>query len=356
LIELERRHIFHLELILITTILLSLTAHRIGLVAGWGNLGGGVAQPIMGSVLFPAFTNVFDGNSEKSWRVICIIPAAITLIWGLIVSFISDDAPMGYYKDMKRNGTMDFLDLSAHFRNGWSDVNIWILYTQYACCFGVEIIMNNVLVLYYTSEFGLTTKDAAALAGLFGLMNIIFRFLGGWASDKMNLWNGTRGRLWLQTLLLLCEGALIVFFASSASLAVSVLKMCLFSVFVQAAEGSTYGIVPYLNVAVHGSVAGLVGGGGSAGGIVFALCFRSLSYRRAFEVMGIVVMASSVLSIFIKIPGHAGLISGEDSLVVIEKRTRHNRITAVPTSEAETDNNLKQPDIDGESNQNFGEA
>lgn len=41
-----------------------------GLVGGWGNLGGPATQLLMGSILFPAFTKVFDGNSEKSWRFV----------------------------------------------------------------------------------------------------------------------------------------------------------------------------------------------------------------------------------------------------------------------------------------------
>ena len=73
-----------------------------GIVAGWGNAGGAFAQIIMGAVLFPAFTNYYDGDRERSWHTICVIPAAIGLTRSLEVVFISDDAPMGYYKEMKK--------------------------------------------------------------------------------------------------------------------------------------------------------------------------------------------------------------------------------------------------------------
>ena len=59
-----------------------------GIVGGWGNLGGAWTQVFMGTILFPAFENYYDGDSEKSWRTICVIPASMALCWGLIVPFI----------------------------------------------------------------------------------------------------------------------------------------------------------------------------------------------------------------------------------------------------------------------------
>lgn len=50
-----------------------------------------------------------------------------------------------------------------------------------------------------------------------------------------------RGRLIVQTFLLLAEGALVLVFANSNSLASSIVIMIFFSFCVQAAEGSTYG-------------------------------------------------------------------------------------------------------------------
>ena len=44
------------------------------LVAGWGNLGGGVTQLVIGSVLFPLFKLMYDGDASKAWRTVCIVP------------------------------------------------------------------------------------------------------------------------------------------------------------------------------------------------------------------------------------------------------------------------------------------
>jgi len=296
-----------------------------GLVGGWGNLGGAWTQLMMGRILFPLFRDhVYDGDAEKAWRFICIIPAVVAFCFGCILPFISDDAPMGNYAEMKRNGAMDRLFMTTSLRSG-ATRNTWILYAQYACSFGVEIVMNNAAVLYYTEEFDLTTEEASTLGFIYGSMNIFARALGGLWSDRLNLTMGMRGRLWLQTLLLVGEGIMIIVFAYTKTLPGAIICMCIFSIFTQAAEGAIYGVVPYVSKLYTGSVAGLVGSGGNAGSVVYGIGFRSLPYRDAFVLMGSIVICSSLLSFGIRIPCHAGLISGEDNHAVISARERYLR-------------------------------
>lgn len=241
-----------------------------GIVGGWGNLGGAWTQIFMGSILFPAFERYY-GSAEKSWRVICVIPASIAFAWGLLLPWISDDAPMGNYAEMKKRGTMDRIVFTTSLRSGMTR-NTWILFIQYACCFGVELVMNNASVLYYNDKFGLETEDAAKIGFLYGAMNIFARALGGLFSDRLNIKTGMRGRLWLQTILLLCEGTMIIVFAFAQTLGGAIATMCIFSIFTQAAEGAIYGIVPYVHKLHTGAVAGFVGSGGNVGS---GTCHRS---------------------------------------------------------------------------------
>jgi len=294
-----------------------------GIVGGWGNLGGAWAQIFMGSILFPAFRDYY-GSAESSWRTICIIPASMAFVWGMVLPFICDDAPMGNYKEMKQAGTMDRVFFTRSLRSG-ANRNTWILFIQYASCFGVELVMNNVSVLYYNARFGLDTDQAATIAFLYGSMNIFARGLGGLISDKLNTRMGMRGRLWLQTIFLIMEGLLIVTFSFMQTLPAAVVTMCLFSIFTQAAEGAIFGVVPYISKLYTGAVAGVVGSGGNVGSVVFGLAFRSLEYNQAFLIMGSIVIASSFLSLGIKIPCHAGLIWGEDNHAVIQARERYLR-------------------------------
>lgn len=115
----------------------------------------------MGSVLFPLFKVFFDGDAEKAWRSVCVVPAVVTFATGVVVYMISDDAPKGNYDEMKKHGTMPEVSAAASFRRGALNLNTWLLFLQYACCFGVELTMNNAAALYFRDEFGQSTEKAA---------------------------------------------------------------------------------------------------------------------------------------------------------------------------------------------------
>jgi len=291
------------------------------LCGGWGNLGGGVTQLVMGSALFPLFKVFYDGDSEKAWRTVCVIPSVVAFATGIAIYYISDDAPKGNYKDLKRHGNMPEVSAAASFRSGAFNFNTWVLFLQYACCFGVELTMNNAAALYFKDEFGQSTESAAAIASIFGWMNLFARGLGGFASDKANARIGFRGRLWTQTILLAVEGGLVLVFAHTGSLAGAIVCMVFFSLFVQAAEGSTYGIVPYVDPPSTGSISGIVGAGGNTGAVGFGLGFRQLSYKKAFIIMGATIMGSAGLSVFLNIKGYAQLLWGSDAAVDKETGT-----------------------------------
>jgi len=173
--------------------------------------------------------------------------------------------------------------------------------------------MNNAAALYFKEVFDLTTESAAAIASIFGWMNLFARGVGGFVSDKFNAKMGMRGRLIWQTICLLGEGVMVLIFANTSKLGVAIFVMVIFSLFVQAAEGSSYGIVPYVDPPCTGSIAGIIGAGGNTGAVCFGFGFRQLPYYQAFMVMGGTILASSVLSVFVMIKGHAAMLWGSDS-------------------------------------------
>ena len=217
----------------------------------------------MGTILFPLFKLGMSPND--AWRSVCAVPAAFVLVWAGVMLFISDDAPKGNYAKLKRVGAMSKVSASTSFKAGGSHLNTWLLFVQYACCFGVELTMNNAAALYFRDTLGESVESAAAIASIFGFMNLFARGLGGWASDKLNQKYSMRGRLWVQLVLMMFEGAFIIVFSRTNDLAGAIITMTIFSVFVQAAEGSTYSIVPYVDPKNGGSVAGIVGAGGNVG-------------------------------------------------------------------------------------------
>lgn len=374
------------------------------LVAGWGNLGGGVTNLIMGSVLFPLFKKIFNetgydaddfdrlcggvdvdvdvgvndstnavsnaGQSlvshnvlqnEMAWRTVCVVPGLISLFTAYSFLFHSDDSPKGNYHKRKKQGYISDVNVWAALRTSFQDFNTWLLFLQYGCCFGVEITVSNAAALYYKDNFGLTTEAAAAIASIFGWMNLFARGLGGFLSDMCNAWDGMRGRLAWQSTCLLCEGLAILLFSYSENLLSSILSMALFSLFVQATEGSTFGIVPYVNPQITGSIVGVVGAGGNVGGIFFGLIFRhyDTNARKAFTLMGLCVMVSSILSAFVRIRGHAGLVCGKDAPEVrtgLRHRQRDHHRAPPPPPQRRVEELEASPVLDGkrDCSDNFG--
>jgi NNP family nitrate/nitrite transporter-like MFS transporter len=172
--------------------------------------------------------------------------------------------------------------------------------------------MNAAATRYFRIEFGLSAEASAAIAGIFGWLEFFARPLGGIASDLANSRSGMRGRLWVQSAALLLEGALILVFAGCRTLAGSIAALVVFSLFVKAAKGSTFAIVPYVSPLNMGSVIGIAGSGGNMGAIAIDFLFQGLSYRGALVCLGGIVMASSALTALIWIRGHRRLFFGVD--------------------------------------------
>ena len=307
------------------------------LVAGWGNLGGGVTQIVMGSLLFPLFKIIYGGNdssqmdadefdrpSDLAWRTVCVVPAIISLAVSYAVIKYADDGPKGNYSKQSRQGYRNQVSACDNIRVAASDRNTWILFIQYGCCFGVEITMINAAALYFKEVFGQSTESAAAIASIFGWMNLFARGVGGFTSDTISAKYGMRGRLWVQVIALILEGVFLVLFGRADTLAGAICVMIVLSIFVQSAEGSTYGIVPYIDHSVTGSIAGVVGAGGNVGGVAFSMIFREYDYEKSFWLMGSISAVSAIFSLGFIIRGHAALCGGGDSDSVRKRRTDHN--------------------------------
>jgi MFS transporter, NNP family, nitrate/nitrite transporter len=288
------------------------------ITAGWGNLGGGVTQVVTGSLLFPLFKVFFDGDSEMAWRTCTIVPAFVAFVTGIAMYYYSDDSPKGNYNDLKKHGTMPEVSAYSSFRSGAVNFNTWILFLHYACSFGVEITMNHAAASYFKDEFGQSTERAAAIASIFGFMNIFSRPSGGLFSDMMNKSMGMRGRLWLQAVILAVQAVFVLVFASSHELGGAIAVMVFFSYFAQAACGTTYGIVPYVDPPSTGSVSGIVGAGGNCGAMGFGFAFRQLSYKKAFQIMGYSIFGAAASTALISIKGTSSLFWGKDDVFLLK--------------------------------------
>merc|ERR1712036_192599 len=119
---------------------------------------------------------------------------------------------------------------------------------------------------------------------------------GGYFSDLANAKLGMQGRIIVHTLYLLAEGAILVIFSRVDSIAHAIITLVLFSCCVQAAEGTTYAIVPYVAPKALGSVSGVVGAGGNVGAVVWGLMFMfGDSGKTGSRNLGIIIMGAGSL-------------------------------------------------------------
>lgn len=270
--------------------------------AGWGNLGGGVTQMAMPLVFAAVLT--FGADKFLGWRLAMVVPGVALFLTGIAYYFLTQDAPDGNYRELRERGEMEPARGSgwASFKLAAKDYRVWALFVIYAACFGVELTINNVAALYYFDHFKLDIKTAGLIAGLFGLMNIFARTLGGVFSDKVAVRGGLKGRVWFLGVVILLEGIALMIFAGMETLFFAIPAMIIFSLFVQMSEGATYGIVPFMNKKALGAVAGIVGAGGNAGAVAAGFLFRaeSLTTQEALFYLGATVAACSVLALAVQ--------------------------------------------------------
>lgn len=269
--------------------------------AGWGNLGGGTTQILM-PLIFAGML-MLGVNEALGWRLAMVVPGIVMFITGIGYWFLTQDAPDGNFSDLRARGELPEAtgenSATQSFLAAAKDIRVWALFIVYGLCFGVELTINNIAAIYFFDKFDLTLAMAGMIAGLFGLMNIFARTLGGVFSDLFAKQSGLKGRVRWLFIALVCEGIALVAFSQMHILSLAIGIMLVFSLFVQMAEGATFGVVPFINKKALGAVAGIVGAGGNVGAVSAAFLFRSesLSYQQGLFYLGVtvLVLASCVL-------------------------------------------------------------
>jgi len=254
---------------------------------GWGNLGGGITNMIM-PLIFAVIVG-FGYTAAEAWRYAMVIPGLLLLVMAWLYYNFTQDTPEGNYDApgyKQKTATQTDWSILADWR-------VWSLTLAYAVCFGMEITFDGIAALHFTDTFGLSLSSAGFWAGIFGMMNLFARALGGIAADKINKKYGIRGKGLLLALFLMLEGAGIILFAHAGSLEMAIISMLGFALFLKMANGTTYAITPFINEKNVGMVSGIVGAGGNAGGMLFGFLFKaeSITYVQAFQYIGFVVIA-----------------------------------------------------------------
>lgn len=152
----------------------------------------------------------------------------------------------------------------------------------YAVTFGGELAMLSMLPTFFGTTWHLGVASAGAVAGTFGLMNLVTRPGGGIASDLSG-----RRRAVLVAALVGVAGGFAVMSRSGAAwpVAAAAAVGLVASACLQAGSGATFAVVPQIAPRLGGQVAGLVGAYGNIGGIVWLFLLLYLTPQRLFAVM-----------------------------------------------------------------------
>jgi len=196
-----------------------------------------------------------------------------------------------------------------------------VLGACYFCSFGAELAINSILGTYYTANLahlqpGLGATTPLNWAAMFGLMNALFRPLGGVVSDL--LYKATGHNLWAKKTIVhaysIIAGAFLVAIGVTNPHDLATL-VCLigvgFAFFLEGANGLVFSLVPHVHPYANGVVSGFTGASGNLGGIIFAIIFRFethtvnrvagvSNYAKSIWIIGVIIMCVNVAVCWIR--------------------------------------------------------
>lgn len=205
----------------------------------------------------------------------------------------------------------------------------------YFCSFGAELAINSILGAYYVLNFkNLSLQKSGDWAAMFGLLNVVFRPIGGAVSDLLYKYTGSlwAKKAWLHTCALMSGVFLILIgklnphgFGTAKSHTAFDNHSEMFGLvaglafFIEAGNGANYSLVPHVHPYANGIISGFTGAAGNLGGIVFAIIFRfttkgqgklqTNNYSKAIWIIGVITICVNVAVMWIR-PIPKGQVGG----------------------------------------------
>jgi MFS transporter, NNP family, nitrate/nitrite transporter len=281
--------------------------------AGWGNLGGGVAQMVMPFAV--ALLASLGHAASAAWRLAMLLPGVLMLVMSIAYLKLTQDSPGGAHEAREKSGRGTFLKAAR-------DARVWLLALAYGACFGVELTLHNVAATYFHDRFHLNAQQAGLVAGSFGVLAIFARALGGYLGDRAGRRFGSIGRARFLVLVLLAEGVGLLVFSRMGALVPAIVALLTFGLFVHMSAGATYAVCPFVRRDAVGAVSGIVGAGGNVGAVLAGLLFRdaTLAPERAFLVLGLAVVGTAGLSLLLNLKEETGSDAVEPSVEAVPAR------------------------------------
>ncbi|WP_277410139.1 MFS transporter [Natrinema longum] len=249
-----------------------------GIYAGVGNAGAAGGALVLPRV----FTEGWSGPIfDTSWRAAFFYTGIVSILLAIVYYTIGEAAK----SEERRQATAESATLKQwlHTATRYGTV---VLALAYVMSFGLELSMNGWLATYYREGFNTDNLVlASTFAATFSVAAGLLRPIGGYVSDLLArkeknvlpVFTGQYREQW--TFLTLCFIVLAMIGMSLAGSTGEVLlavgagfvvgMSCAF------AEGAIFAQVPAMFPDSSGSVAGVVGGVGTVGGIVYPLVYAA---------------------------------------------------------------------------------
>nr|WP_121820236.1 MFS transporter [Halostella salina] len=247
-----------------------------GIYAGVGNAGAAGGALILPRAFGPEWSGpLFQTN----WRAAFFYTGVVSILLAVVYYALGEAAKT----EERRQATADSATLKqwVHTATRYGTV---VAALAYVMSFGLELSMASWLTTYYQRAF--STGDlvlASTFAGTFSIAAGLLRPIGGYVSDVLarkekNILPVFEGRYREQwTFLSLCFIVVAMLGMTAAGLSgvvlVTVVAGFLVGMACAFAEGAIFAQVPAMFPNSSGSVAGIVGGVGTVGGIVFPLIY-----------------------------------------------------------------------------------
>lgn len=187
-----------------------------------------------------------------------------------------------------------------------------ILDWAYLVTFGAELAVVSMLAMLYVTWFDLPKINAAFLAGIYPVINLVARPGGGWLSDLI----GRR-----LTLIIMFAGITASFLALGMvskewSVWMVVSLSVIAGIFSQAGSGAVYAMVPLVQRRMTGQIAGMAGAFGNVGAVIFLTVNSLVEYNQFFLFIGLVSAAVfALIVIFLEEPKGQMIETLEDGTV-----------------------------------------
>jgi NNP family nitrate/nitrite transporter-like MFS transporter len=156
------------------------------------------------------------------------------------------------------------------------------LNVTYFANFGAEIAVVSMLPLFFLETWGLTPVQAGLIASTFAFVNLVARPMGGLVSDRM----GNRRFVMMAYMFGIGIGAVLMgLLNSNWPLVVAIAFTIFFSIFVQGAEGATFGIIPSVKRRVTGQISGMAGAYGNVGAVFYLFVLMYVTPQQFFFII-----------------------------------------------------------------------